>query len=226
MALFMKLNSFIAAAGFVIVGSVLFSSCIERDNYAVAPNNNNYYNNTNTQYVFDEEFNGADNYGWNFTDAADSAYASITGGSYQYVDYSAVKSSMSFVATGANVQNNFTVTTRVKSNNQIALVFGASATSNGYAFYIDTSGNYSLYQEGNGVNASIPVIPYTQDTLYAHKNDWNILELDQTNGVWSAYINGTQVFTMAARSLSGPGFGYKILPGTTGYADYLTVRND
>ncbi len=222
----MKLNSFIAATGLVIGGCVLFSSCIERHDYNVAPNNNNNTNNTNNQYFFDEEFNGSDNYGWSFTDAADSAYASITGGSYQYVDYSALKSNMSFVNTGANVQSNFTVTTRVKSNNQIALIFGASATSSGYAFYIDTAGNYSLYQEGSNGNASIPIIPYTQDSLYAHKNDWNILELDQTNGVWSAYINGTQVFTMAARALSGPGFGYKILPATTGYADYLVVRND
>ena len=225
MALFMKLNSFIAAIGIVIGGGVLFSSCVQKNYYGANPNNNNN-NNTNGQYVFDEEFNGADNYGWSFTDPADSAYAGIANGSYQYVDYSAVKSNMSSVNTGANVQNNFTVITRVKSNNIIGLIIGASATSNGYAFYIDTAGNYSLYQEGSGGNASIPIIPSTQDTLYAHKNDWNILELDQTNGVWTTYINGTQVFTMAARSLSGPGFGYKILPGTTGYADYLTVRND
>jgi hypothetical protein len=221
----MKLNSFIVV-GLVMVGSSFFSSCVQKNYYGVTPNNNNNNNNTSTQYVFDEEFNGADNYGWSFTDAADSAYASITGGSYQYVDYSAVKSNMSSVNTGVNVQNNFTVTTRVKSNNMIGLIIGASTTSNGYAFYIDTAGNYSLYQEGNGVNASIPIIPSTQDTLYAHKNDWNILEVDQTNGVWTAYINGTQVFTMAARALDGPGFGFKILPGTTGYADYLTVRNN
>ena len=222
----MKLNSFIAGAGLVIGGCALFSSCVEKNYYGASPNNNYNNNNTNAQYAFDEEFNGTDNYGWTFTDAADSAYASITGGSYQYVDYSAIKSSMSFVTTGASVQNNFSVTTRIKSNNLFGLVFGASATSSGYAFYIDTAANYSLYQEGNGVNASIPIVPSTKDTAYAHKNDWNTLELDQTNGVWTAYINGTQVFTMAARALSGSGFGYKILPGTTGYADYLTVKNN
>lgn len=219
----MKQNSFIASALGLMIGCGLFASCVQKNYYNSTPNNNL---NTNAgQYFFDEEFNGADNYGWTFTSPTDSAYASITGGSYQYVDYSALKSSMSFVGTGANVQNNFMVTTRIKSNNIMGLIFGASATSNGYAFYVDTAGNYSLYQEGNGANASIPIVPSTQDTLYAHKNDWNIIELDQVNGVWTAYINGTQVFTMAARALSGSGFGYKILPGTTAYADYLTVRN-
>ncbi len=221
----MKRKSFASIAAILVAGSVMFTSCVQKNYYSVQPDPNNN-NNTGGQYFFDEEFNGSDNYGWSFTDPADSAYASISGGSYQYVDYSAVKSNMSFVTTGANVQNNFTVITRVKSNKLIGLIFGASATSNGYAFYIDTAGSYSLYQEGNSVNASIPIIPSTQDTLYAHRNDWNTVELDQSNGVWTAYINGTQVFTMAARALAGPGFGYKILPGTTGYADYLTVRNN
>ncbi len=219
----MKWKSLGSIAGILISGSLFFASCVQKNYYNVQPDPGN---NTNTAYYFDEEFNGADDYGWSFTAAADSAYASISGGSYQYVDYSALRSSMTFVTTGADVHNNFTVTTRVRSNNVIGLIFGASATSNGYAFYIDTAGNYALYQQGNGVNASIPIIPFTQDTLYAHKNDWNTLELDQANGVWTGFINGTQVFTMAARALGGPGFGYKILPGTVGYADYLTVKNN
>jgi hypothetical protein len=216
----MKPNTLIAAA-MVLLTCALFSSCVQKNYYDTTPNNTG----NTSQKSFDEEFNGPDNYGWSFTSAIDSASAGISGGSYQYVDYSALKSSMSFVYTGVSVQNNFTAIARIKSNNIIGLIFGASPSSNGYAFYIDTAGYYSLYQEGNGTNASIPIIPSTQDTLYAHKNDWNTLELDQTNGVWTAYINGTQIFTMAARSLGGSGFGFKILPGTTGYADYLTVRN-
>jgi hypothetical protein len=106
----------------------------------------------------------------------------------------------------------------------MGLIFGASSSSNGYAFYIDTVGNYSLYQEGTGTTASTVIIPSTSDTL-AIKNDWNTLEVDQTNGNWTGFINGTQVFQMTARPISGSNFGFKVLPGTIGYADYLVVKS-
>ena len=210
----------------LLAGSALFASCVQKNYYNAGPNNNNNTGNISNAYTFDEEFNGADNYGWSFTDVADSAYAVISNGSYQYVDYSAVRSNLSVVTTGANVQGTLTVSTRIKSNNMMGLVFGASAASGGYAFYVDTAGNYSLYEEGTGGNASIPIIPSTQDTLYAHRNDWNTVEIDQAAGVWTGYINGTQVFSLAARSLSGSSFGFKILPGTVGYADYLLVKSN
>jgi len=224
----MNRKSFLAGLGLVVAGSALFTSCIERGDYNSNPNNNNNYNHhySDTNYVFDEEFNVADNYGWAFTDPTDSAYATVTGGSYEYVDYSTTKSSTTVMSTGINVAGNFTVTTRIKSNVIMGLIFGASSTSPGYAFYIDTAGNYSLYAEGSGTTASTPIITSTQDTLYAAKDNWNILEMDQTNGVWTFYINGTQVSSMAARAISGDGFGFKVLPGTTGYADYIVVKND
>jgi len=221
----MKRKNFLVGLGLLVAGAALFTSCERRDYYNAPPNNNNNGNTTGNTYVFDEEFNGADNYGWDFSDPTDSAYASISNGSYVYTDYSAVKSNMSILSTGANVTNSLTITTRIKSSNMMGLIFGASSTSNGYAFYVDTAGNYSLYQEGNGANASIPIIPSTQDTLYALKKDWNTLEIDQVSGIWTGYINGTQVFTMAARSLGGSSFGFKILPGTVGYADYLVVKS-
>jgi hypothetical protein len=225
----MKISNFIAIAGFVAGASALFTSCVrgDHDDYNTNPNNNNYNNQgTTTNTVFDEEFNATDNYPWTFTDATDSAYASISNGSYQYVDYSTKLSNMTVVGTGVNVQNNFTVSTRIMSNNIMGLIFGASSSSNGYAFYIDTAGNYSLYQEGTGSGASTVIIPSTQDSLYAVKKSWNVLEVDQTNGTWTGYINGTQVFSMAARSLSGNNFGFKVLPATIGYADYIIVKND
>lgn len=204
----------------------MFSSCVIRENNNVYPNNNYNNNNNNNTASFDEEFNGSDNYGWTFTDAADSAYASIANGSYQYVDYSNTASNMSVVPTGINTQSNFSVKTRIKADNQMGLIFGASSTGNGYAFYVDSAGYYSLYQEGSGSTASTAIIPSTQDTVYALKKDWNTLEVDQTNGTWTGYINGTQVFTMAARSISGSSFGFKVLPHTIGYADYLQANND
>jgi len=204
-------------------------SCMGRDHdYNAGQNNNNYNHNhnynTDSAFSYDEEFNGKDNNVWTYTDAADSAYASVTDSGYQYVDYSAVKSAMTTVYTGVSVADNFTATTRVKSNHMIGLIFGASTTSNGYSFYIDTAGNYSIYQEGMGSTASTNIVPVTQDSLHALKNTWNTLEVEQVNGVWNFYINGSQVNTMTARTLSGNGFGYKVAPATVGYASYLKVQ--
>jgi hypothetical protein len=217
----------VAIIGLIVSGSFLFTSCIINEDHNATPNNNNNHNGgTTVSYQFNEEFNGADKYGWSFTNASDSAYASITNDAYQYVDYSAVKSNLAVVNTGINTQNNFTASTRIKSNKVMGLIFGASVTSNGYAFYIDTAGSYSLYREGFGFSPSTVVIPTTRDTLYARKNDWNVLQIDQVNNTWSGYINGTRVFTMSAGSLSGGQFGYKVLPGTIGYADYLIIKNN
>jgi len=144
----------------LLAGVFFLSSCYRQDHHYSGAGNGNYNNNNGNTgsggypYVFDEEFNGGDHYGWTFTDAADSAYASITGGSYQYVDYSAVLSNLAVVNTGANTGGNFTVTARIKSNKVMGLIFGASGTDNGYAFFIDTAGNYSLYREGYGGAAS------------------------------------------------------------------------
>jgi hypothetical protein len=212
-------------ASIVLLTAIVLSSCVQRNDYNTAPyNNNSYWHNSDSSYIYDEEFGMKDGGIWNFTDAADSAYASITDSGYQYVDYSTVKSNMIVVNTHVSTKDNFTVTTRVRSTNVMGLIFGASDTSNGYAFYIDTAGNYSLYQEGFDSVASTVVIPATQDSAYAHKDGWNILELDQTNGTWTFYINGTQVAAMSARTLSGDSFGFKVLPGTVGYTSYLKVQ--
>jgi|GEM_PF-530809 len=223
----MKAKNLALAVAMIVGGSVFFTSCMERDRYNTYPNNNYPNNNNNTSSTtFDEEFNGSDLYGWTFSDAADSAYASIANGTYQYVDYSKVKSNMSVVSTNINTAGNFTIQTKIKADNMMGLIFGASSTDNGYAFYVDSAGYYSLYREGAGTTASTPIIPSTQDTTYALKKDWNTLEVDQTNGTWTGYINGTLVFTMAARTIYGSSFGFKVLPTTIGYADYLTVKND
>src|SRR5581483_48009 len=98
----MKKGNFLAALSLALLGTALFTSCVQKNYYNTNPNYNNTNNNNNNSvnpYTFDEEFNGADNYGWSFTDAADSAYAGISNGSYQYVDYSAVKSNISVVST-------------------------------------------------------------------------------------------------------------------------------
>ena len=221
----MKTRKYVAGLSAVLAGSLLLASCVQKNYYNANPHNNNGTTNGYTN-TFDEEFNGSDSYGWTFTDVPDSAYATITGGNYQYVDYSTTLSNMSTVNTGANTTGNFTVKTNIKSNNQMGLIFGASSTDNGYAFYLDSTGSYSLYKEGTGTTASTVIVVPTSDSTYAIKKGWNVIELDQVNGVWTFYINGTQAFQMAARSIRGSNFGFKILPGTTGYADYLQVQSN
>ena len=222
----MKARNFLTIAALVIGGSVAFTSCVQKNYYDINPNNNQYNNNNgNYSYSFDEEFNGSDNYGWSFTDATDSAYASISNGSYQYVDYSAVKSNMSVVGTGANTAGNFTVLTRLQSNNTMGLIFGASSSDNGYAFYIDSTGSYSLYKEGASTVASTSIIAATYDSL-AVKKGWNTMEIAQAGTNWTGYINGVQVFQIPARALAGSEFGFKVLPATVGYADYLQVQSN
>ena len=220
----MKKPSVLSIASILVAGSLLMTSCMQRDQYQPDPMNNNHYTNTTTS--FDEEFNGSDIYNWSFTDPTDSAYAGISNGYYQFVDYSKTYYPESFVTTGINTQNNFTVKSSIKSSNMMALIFGASSTDNGYALYIDSMGYYSLYKEGIGSIASTVILPSTQDTLYASKKGWNTIELDQVNGTWSGFINGTEIFQMSARTISGSGFGFKVVPGTTGYADYITVQNN
>ena len=223
----MKTRKYVAGLTAVVASSLLFTSCVQKNYYNANPNSNNN-NGTTGGYTntFDEEFNGGDSYGWTFTDVPDSAYATINSGNYQYIDYSTTLSNMSVVNTGANTTGNFTAKTSIKSNNQMGLIFGASATDNGYAFYMDSTGSYSLYKEGTGTAASTAIIAPTSDSTYAVKKGWNTLEVDQVNGIWTFYINGTQTFQMAARSISGSRFGYKVLPGTTGYADYLQVQSN
>jgi hypothetical protein len=225
------INRNIFYAGVLIAGFSLFASCIQKNYYESTPTNNGNNNsggNNNTSYytyTFDEEFNGTDKYGWNFTAAADSAYASITGGNYQYVDYSAYRSNMSVVNTGADTRNYFSAKSSFKSNKTMGMLFGASATDNGYVFYIDTGGNYALYREGTATVQSVAIIPFTLATPYAVKNGWNTVEIDQANGMWTGYINGSKMFTITAATMSGSNCGFKILPGTIGYADYLQVTS-
>ena len=134
----------LVSAGIIFAGSVI-TGCVQKNDYNSNPHYNGYNNNNgagNTSgytYIYDQEFNSGNVAGWVFTDAADSAYSTISDGSLQYVNYSFAKSSTSLVTTQANINGNFTVQTKLESNKIIGLIFGASATDNGYAFYIDTA---------------------------------------------------------------------------------------
>jgi hypothetical protein len=228
----MKRNNFFLGLGLAVAICLFNAACVQKNYYNANPNNNNNNNSNNNSNnsgypnVFDEEFNNGDHYGWSFTSAADSAYSSISNGSYQYVDYSATQYNTTTVNTGNNVSGNFTVQTRIQSNNMMGLIFGAATNDNGYALYIDSLGNYSLYKEGIGSVATSVVIAPVQDTLYIIKKGWNTVEVDQISNTWTGYINGTQVFSIPARPIAGSNFGFKVAPATIGYADYLIVKSN
>jgi len=199
----------------VALFSVVFTGCIYNDNdyYEPDPQPVGY------QYSFNEEFT-VDKRGWAFDDQADSAYALVTGGVYRFVDYSRTGGThIAAVPTGANVDRNFLVQTRMKSDYAMALIFGASNNSFGYSFFIDEAGYFAVFKEGASPQK---IVDWTHSSVI--NRNWNDVELEQVGDYWYGYINNTQVFKIPARILSGTQFGFMVLAGTTGEADYLTVK--
>jgi len=210
----MRTKKYIVAVLALGVSSLLFSSCTKRDHYQTRP--------TGYQNVFDEEFNN-DALGWSFTNSSDSSYADVASGTYEIVNYSKLRSHNETVGTGANFNYDFQVQTSIQSNNEMALIFGASNSDVGYSFFIDNSGYYALYYEGSNTIGFSTIIDWTASSAI-RINGFNNLEIDQTGNLWVGYINNTQVFKIKAYGVNGSQCGFMAMPGTTGYADYLTVK--
>jgi len=211
-------NKTLALIAIGLIAATSLTSCLVKADYTTAPayNNNTYYN------VYDEEFN-TDDPGWSFTDSRDSAYGDVAQGTYELVNYSRTRGQLVAVNTGANMQYDFSVQTKMQSNNTMAMVFGASSADNGYALYIDNQGYFALYNEGSAYYAPNTVIDWTFNNTII-KGGWNNVQIVQYGNYWIGYINGTQVFKIPSQVLYGSQCGFKVLPGTTGYADYLEVK--
>lgn len=212
----MKTKNYILSACALLLGSGLLTSCVQKNYYNTQPNYPAY------QYTFDEEFDN-NNLGWAFTDSYDSAYADVQGGTYEVVDYSAIRSHTATLPTGANFNYDFQVQARIQSNYEMGLVFGASDYDYGYSFFIDQSGYFAVYKEGSPSAYASTIINW-QASPAIKTSGWNDLELDQVGNYWVGYINGVQVFKIQAYQASGSQCGFMVMPGTTGYADYLTVK--
>lgn len=197
-------------------GLITFTGCVKNDYYNTKPAHNDYYN------LYDEEFSN-DNAGWSFTDSRDSAYADVAQGTYELVNYSSTRDQALTVFTGANMQYDFLVQTKMQSNNAMGVVFGASKNDNGFAFYTDNQGYFSLYYEGSYSSAPYPLVAWTFDNNII-KGGWNNVEIEQVGNYWTGYINGKQVFHIPSQVLYGSQCGFKVLAGTTAYADYLEVK--
>ncbi len=196
--------------------SFLFTGCIQTDRYVVEPQPPHP---PAFQYGFEEEFTH-DVRGWAFDDQFDSAYALVQNGLYKFVDYSWTGGyHIASVPTGIPVHRDFLIETRFRSDNAMALVFGASVSDYGYSIFIDDQGYYALYKEGLYPEALIDW-EFTE-AIRVGNND---LELEQSGSHWYGYINGIQVFRLPARQLSGNETGFMVLAGTTGYADFLRAK--
>jgi len=210
----MRIGKYFTTIVAIGIGSILLSSCTKRDHYNTQP--------TGYQNVFDEEFNN-DALGWSYTNSSDSSYADVASGTYEIVDYSTKRSHSETVSTGANFNYDFQIQTSIQSNNEMALIFGASNFDNGYSFFIDNNGYYAVYYEGSSSTGFSTLIDWTA-TSAIKTNGFNNLEIDQVGNLWIGYINNTQVFKIKAYGLNGSQCGFMAMPGTTGYADYLTVK--
>lgn len=203
----------------------VFTSCIQDKYYTTDPDTSANTTTTPTNYrnVYNEQFNEADKNGWTFTSSDDSAYSSTINGYLEYINYGSTFSTFTTIGIETDILNNFAVEARIRCNNTMGLVFGASGTNNGYVLYMDGNGYYALYREGYGKISSTEIIPFTLATPYVVARGWNTVELVQTGNRWKGYINGSQMFSITAQTLAGNKFGFKVLPGTIGYADYIKV---
>ena len=198
----------------VLLLTLGLSSCVYReDDYNVQP--------VGYQYSFVDDFNNDYNH-WTFSDNAHGAYVRISGGQLHY-DYNPSDNGTNTVAvsTGMRTDYDFDISTRIRSNNAMAMVFGVSPSDYGYSFFIDDRGYYALYDEGTASIKPQALIAWTSSTI---RSGWNDVELEQVGDSWIGYINDVQVFRIQAQRLYGNQVGYMVLANTAGDADYLDVK--
>lgn len=212
----MKRNIFILA---ILAIVLLLGSCTRDRGPRPVPGPSFY------QYI--EEYDN-DRRGWSFADQANRAYGVVSNGSYKMA-YNDDLQPAYYISQniGFNRFDDFTIYTRIGSDNMMGLLFGfnSSTRSYGYSFTIDYDGYYALYDEGgNGYGGDIvELVPPTTNSFVRRNGDYNELRLEQRSGRWLGYVNNALVFNIKAQNLNGTNVGYVLLPFTQGEADYLQV---
>lgn len=204
-------------SGFAIAGTIILASSCGRDN--VGP----IYD----YRTFVDEFSD-DRNGWSFADQANLAYGVVDNGTFQF-DYNDDLSPAYYVSkdVGLNPNNDFTIQTRIGSNNNMGLLFGYSGSTGayGYSFTVDANGYYAFYDEGgNGYGPDIQtIIPPTTNSFINGNGQFNDLKLEQRGNRWIGYINNYQVFNIERQNMNGYNVGFVDVSNTQGEADYLQV---
>jgi hypothetical protein len=186
------------------------------DDYNVQPANT-------YQYAFTDDFNNDMNR-WSFQDNTNGAQVYLSNGMLHY-DYQPAASGTNTVAVSTGMPASvaaFSAQARFRSDNAMAMVIGVSPNEYGYSFFIDDKGYFALYDEGNSSVQAQPIIDWTSSS--AIRQGWNDVELQQTfNGAWIGYVNGTQVFSVPARTLYGSQAGFVVLANTKGDAEFIDL---
>ncbi|MBS1774426.1 MAG: hypothetical protein JST82_16330 [Bacteroidetes bacterium] len=199
-------------------GAILFSSCVKKEYYTTTPNTPSGYQN-----IFDDNFD-YDAHNWSFNDAVNGASVSVSNGQLKYVYAPGVKGTNTVAVNtgGISGTHNFLIQASISANNYMGIVFGVSNSEYGYSFFIDDQGYFAVYDEGNSKTSYKTILDWQKCS--AIKQGWNNIELEQVNGYWEGYINGTKAFEIAAQPIYGTKTGFIVPDNTTGYADYLTVQ--
>lgn len=203
---------------FTISGILALSSCVKNEYYTPEPSPVP----AGYQMTFNDDFNFDAN-NWSFSDPGNNAFVNISGGVLNYT-YEPVDDGTNTVAilTGANVRKDFLAQTRITSDNAMGLAFGVSNSDYGYSFFIDDQGYFALYKEGDANTPVKTILDWQYSS--AIQAGWNDIELEQVGNYWLGYANGIKLFEVPAQYLAGSKFGYIVLAGTNGKADYLTVQ--
>gem|GEM_PF-436264 len=173
------------------------------------------------QYSFNDEF-VVDSNGWMYTDPSNNTSVFVGSGNLNFL-YHPTKAFVFDTVTvdpAMDVKNDFVIQTTVQSDNAMGFVFGVGTQNRGYAFEIDNNGHYGLFFQGDSLHARSFILNWTA-TSAAKPGDTNQLEIDQTNGEWYGYVNGTLIFSVTARPLLGTRVGYVVEPNTNGFSDYF-----
>jgi len=195
----------------LVAATALFITSCHKDN-----------NSSGYRYGYDDEFN-ADTHNWSFNLPSIGASVDVSGGYLNYNYYPASYGTNTVaIETGLDVTSDFSIQSSIKTNYQMGIAFGVSNSDYGYALFIDNSGSYALYDEGNSSITPVAIVDWTRGDVVS--NAFNTVEIDQVGSSWAGYINGNQVFSVPARTFYGTKVGFIVNASTTGYADYLNVQ--
>jgi hypothetical protein len=105
-------------------------------------------------------------------------------------------------------------------NNGYGIAFGTGST-NYYYFEISNNGNYTI--RGRQSDTSVTVKPWTATSL-VNTSSANVLKVENVGGTWSFYLNGNVLFSCAALSVNGTGFGFIVRELQYIKFDYIHVN--